>query len=89
MNTVRRVVLPTRASIAVLAGLALAAAVALAAGAPLASVAPAGAGLLGVLSERYKPRLACIRCGVFTIDHTLCGSRVACPRPSPSARRPS
>ena len=49
MNTVRRVVLPTRASIAVLAGLALAAAVALAAGAPLAIVAPAGAGLLGVL----------------------------------------
>jgi uncharacterized protein (DUF58 family) len=49
MNTLRRVVLPTRASILVLAGLALAAAVALAAGAPLAFVAPAGGGLIGVL----------------------------------------
>ncbi|WP_431046255.1 DUF58 domain-containing protein [Roseateles sp. L2-2] len=48
MNTVRRVVLPTRASIAMLAGLALAAAAALAAGAPLAVVAPAGAALFGV-----------------------------------------
>ncbi|ANH70391.1 hypothetical protein ABE85_09115 [Mitsuaria sp. 7] len=45
----RRVVLPTRASIVVLAGLALAAAVALAAGAPLAFVAPAGGALSGVL----------------------------------------
>ncbi|WP_231993267.1 DUF58 domain-containing protein [Mitsuaria sp. 7] len=49
MNTLRRVVLPTRASIVVLAGLALAAAVALAAGAPLAFVAPAGGALSGVL----------------------------------------
>ena len=49
MNTARRVVLPSRASIAVLAGLALAATVALAAGAPLAIVAPVGGELLGAL----------------------------------------
>ncbi|WP_431256906.1 DUF58 domain-containing protein [Roseateles chitinivorans] len=48
MDTVRRIVLPTRASIAVLAGLAVAAAVALAAGAPLAVVAPSGGALLGL-----------------------------------------
>ncbi|WP_431262398.1 DUF58 domain-containing protein [Roseateles chitinivorans] len=48
MDTVRRVVLPTRASIAVLAGLAVAAAIALMAGAPLAVVAPTGGALLGL-----------------------------------------
>ena len=47
MNTARRrVVLPTRASIYVLAGLGLAAALALRFGAPLATVAPLGVGLL-------------------------------------------
>ena len=44
--TSRRFVLPTRASIAVLAGLGFAAALALSLGAPLATVAPLGVGLL-------------------------------------------
>lgn len=46
MKTARRVVLPTRASIAALAGLGLAASLALSLGAPLATVAPLGVGLL-------------------------------------------
>ena len=49
MNTPRRVVLPTRASMGVLAGLALCAAVALTAGAPLRPVAQAGGAALGLL----------------------------------------
>lgn len=44
--TRRRIVLPTRAGITVLAGLGVAAALALSLGAPLATVAPAGVGLL-------------------------------------------
>jgi uncharacterized protein (DUF58 family) len=50
MSTVRRIVLPTRATLRVLIGLALAFTAALAAGAPLAVVAPVGVGLLGVLT---------------------------------------
>lgn len=45
----QRVILPTQASIAVLAGLSLAASLALSLGAPLASVVPLGGGLLLVL----------------------------------------
>ncbi|MDI4632947.1 DUF58 domain-containing protein [Pelomonas sp. V22] len=45
----RRVVIPTRASIWLLAGLALVGTITLSAGAPLSTVAPLGGGLLGLL----------------------------------------
>ncbi|UXH79643.1 DUF58 domain-containing protein [Roseateles amylovorans] len=48
-TTARRIVLPTQASIRVLAGLSLAIAVALSLGAPLAVMAPLGSALLGAL----------------------------------------
>ncbi|MGQ3054187.1 MAG: DUF58 domain-containing protein [Roseateles sp.] len=48
-SATRRVVLPTRASIAVLAGLGLAAAFALSFGVPLSTVVPLAGGLLGAL----------------------------------------
>lgn len=50
MNTVRRVILPSRLSLQVLLGLSLAFTVLLAAGVPVAVAGPAGLGLLAVLA---------------------------------------